>query len=71
MTVPRTAARRARLKLLGSIATTHGYAILGVAIVQPLISGLFNLSLFQIGGTLLGLAAQAFAIYIAPYGETT
>lgn len=69
MTLTRAAARRARLKLLGSILTTHGYAILAIAVLQPMLSGAHILTIYQIVGFLLGVAAQSIAINIAPYGE--
>jgi hypothetical protein len=69
MTVAKTIARRARFKLVSSILTTHGYAILGVAIVQPLLSGTPRFALPQIAGFIAGLTMQGFAIYIAPLGE--
>jgi hypothetical protein len=71
MTVTRASARHARIKLSGSILTTHGYAILGLAAIQPLLSNSGKLTLAQICGAIVGLAAQLGAIYIAPYGEAS
>jgi len=69
MTMAHAAARRARIKLIGSILTTHGYAVLGFAVIQPVLSGTFSLPAYRLAGLLVGIAVQAFAIYIAPYGE--
>ena len=69
MSVTPTVARRARYKLLCSILTTHGYAILALAVIQPFFSSSPRFTLIQAIGLMLGLAAQSFAIYIAPYGK--
>ena len=69
MTITKALARRSRLKLLGSILTTHGYAILAIAVLQPMLSGAHIPSIYQIVGFIVGVAAQSLAIYIAPYGE--
>ncbi len=68
-TVSKATAHRARFKLLGAILTTYGYAILGLAVLQPMLAGSHNLSVYQVVGLLIGLAVQSYAIYIAPYGE--
>jgi hypothetical protein len=69
MTITKASARRSRTKLIASILTTHGYAVLGVAIVQPLLSGAPKFSVFHMLGGILGVAMQAVAVYLAPYGE--
>lgn len=69
MSVTRAAAHRARVKLLGSILTNYGYALLGGAAIQPLLSGQAKLTASQVVGGLLSLVLQGVAVYIAPYGE--
>jgi hypothetical protein len=69
MTITKAASRRARFKVLGAIAATHGYAILALAIVQPMLSAAPKFTSQQIGGLIVGLAMEAFAVYIAPFGE--
>ena len=71
MTITKTVARRARAKVLGSLAVTHGYGILGLAIVQPMLSGPHVISAYQIAGCVIGATAQCFAVYIAPQGEAS
>ena len=67
--ITRASARRARLRLTVSILTTHGYAILGFSVIQPLLSNPLKFTIYQIAGAGLGLAVQALAVYIVPYGE--
>ena len=63
-------AKRARYKLFGSILTTYGYAILGVAIIQPLMSDHSQeLTAPRRWGILLAVVLQGAAVYIAPKGE--
>ncbi len=69
MTITKAAARRARVKLMASILTTHGYAILGFSVIQPLLSNPLKFTIYQIAGSDPGLAFQVLAVYIAPYGE--
>ncbi len=69
MTITKATARRARIKLVSSILTTHGYALLGGTVIQPLLSNSGRFTLVQICSAIVGLVAQASAIYIAPYGE--
>ena len=65
----KAAARRARVKLFGSLMTTYGYALVGAAAIQPLLAGSYRLTAVQAFGCLTGLAGQALAIYIASNGE--
>jgi hypothetical protein len=69
MTITKAAARRARCKVVGSLAATHGYAILGAPIIQPLLTGQLKFTAVQVAAVIIGVAIQSFAIYIAPYGE--
>ena len=64
-----THAERARFKVLGTILTTYGFAIMGGSIIQPLLSAGQGLTLLRVSGIVLALVFQAAAIYIAPKGE--
>ena len=63
-------AKRARYKLLGSILTTYGYAVLGVAVIQPLMADhAQEITTSRRWGILLAVVLQGAAVYIAPKGE--
>jgi hypothetical protein len=70
LAMDKAAASRARFKLLGSIMTTYGYAILAAAMIQPLLSDpVQEISVPRRWAILVALAFQAVAVYIAPRGE--
>lgn len=62
-------AQRAQFRLLGTILTTYGFAIMGGSIIQPLLSAEQGLTLLRILGIVLAPVFQGVAIYIAPKGE--
>lgn len=60
---------KARWKLLGSLLTTYGYALVGTGAAQTFSheGALVNFTL--VAGALVGVVFQAIALYIAPKGE--
>jgi hypothetical protein len=58
-----------REKLVCSMLTTNGYAILAAALIQPVLTAGGKLGLFQFVGFAAGLLMEGVALYIAPYGE--
>ena len=67
MTDPKTASR-SRWKLLASMMTTYGYALLGGTVLQPLLKG-GPVSWTVLAGAGLGVVFHALALYISPKGE--
>jgi hypothetical protein len=59
---------RVRSKLLGSMLTAYGYALLAGGAWEPLAKGHW-LTPFNMFGIAAGLVAHASALYIAPRGE--
>lgn len=59
----------ARVKLLGSIANTYGFAAFGGALAEPLLKG-GAFTKWSIVSIAVGFVAHAVALYLAPIGET-
>jgi hypothetical protein len=70
LTITKQAARKARYKLLRTIFTTYGYALVGGAAIQPLTAAAApNITVGQVASLALGLLLQLAALYIAPQGD--